>query len=145
MGPDLPIGLVVDQSGRAAVTTEIPIDTRGTQIGTRESIAERDIGGNDTDAAGSALEDLVADEESFHLVAEGEEFVHGHMGVGDPTLGEIVLEATDPVEVRMEPTPGGGLDLIEHMLAVAEGIEASSHTAELQTEIAEEQRDVGDA
>ena len=43
--------------------------------------------------------------------------------LGDPPLGKVVLQAADAVEVGVEPAPGDGLDLVQHELAVAEGVE----------------------
>ena len=100
---------------------------------------------DDADAAGALLEDLVADEEVLDLVAEGPHLLHGHVGLGDPALGQVVLEAADAVEVGVEAAAGDRLDLVEHELAVAEGVEADRQAAELDAEVAEEQADVGQA
>ena len=63
----------------------------------------------------------------------------------DPALGQVVLQAADAVEVGVEPPAGGRLDEVEHVLAVAEGVEDRRDGAELHAHVAEEQRDVGDA
>ncbi len=91
-----------------------------------------------------ALEDLGAHEQVLDLVAEGADLVHDGLGVGDPALGQVVLEAADAVEVRVEATTGDRLDLVEHELPVAEGEERRGHRAELHPHVAEEQDQVGD-
>ena len=98
-----------------------------------------------TDPAGTGLEDLVAHQQVFHLVAELAHLDHAGLGLVDPALWEIVLQATDAVEVRVEAPAGGRLDLIEDVLTIAEGEEHRGDRTELYPHVAEEQRDVGDA
>ena len=95
--------------------------------------------------AQAVLEDLVAEQQVVHLVAEGAQLLHHLLGLGDPARRKVVLQAADAVEVRVEPTTGCRLDQVEHVLAVAEGEEHRSDRAELHAEVAEEQPDVGDA
>ena len=92
-----------------------------------------------------ALEDLVAEQQVVDLVAEVAQLLHHLLGLGDPTRRQVVLQATDAVEVGMETAAGGGLDEVEHVLAVAEGHEHRGDGTELHTEVTEEQPDVGDA
>ena len=70
---------------------------------------------------------------------------HHLAGLVDPTLGQVVLEAADAVEVRVEAAAGGALDQVEHVLTVAEREEDRGDRAHLHAEVAEEQRHVGDA
>ena len=49
--------------------------------------------------------------------------LHDGLGLGDPALGQVVLQAADAVEVGVEAPAGDRLDLVEHVLAVAEGVE----------------------
>ena len=60
----------------------------------------------------------------------------------DPALGQVVLDATDAVEVGVEPTAGDRLDEVEDVLAVTEGEEHRRERAELHGHVAEEQHDV---
>ena len=62
-------------------------------------------------------------EQVLDLVAEVADLVHDGLGLVDPALGQVVLQAADAVEVRVEATAGDGLDLVEDVLAVAEGVE----------------------
>ena len=66
-------------------------------------------------------------------------------GLGDPALGQVVLEAADAVEVGVEPPAGDRLDLVEDELAVAEGVEAGVSAAELEAMSPRNSDDVGDA
>ena len=63
----------------------------------------------------------------------------------DPAGREVVLHAADAVEVGMEPTAGGRLDLVEDVLSIAEGVEDRGDRSELDTHVAQEEGDVGDA
>ena len=91
------------------------------------------------------LEDLVADEQVLHLDAELAHALHHALRLVDPSLGEVVLQAADAVEVRVEAPSGDRFDLVEHELAVAERIERGGHRTELQAHLPEEEADVGDA
>jgi hypothetical protein len=53
------------------------------------------------------------------------------MGLGDPALGQVVLQPADAIEVGVETPTGGGLDLVEDELAVPEGVEADGDAAQL--------------
>ena len=130
---------------QVAVAAQVPVDARGPQVGAAQAVAERHLGGDDADAAGAGLEDLVAEEQRLDLVAEAADAAHDGLGVGDPALGQVVLEAADAVEVGVEAPAGDGLDLVEHVLAVAEGVERRRHGPELDAQVAEEQHDVGQA
>ncbi len=70
--------------------------------------------------------------------------LHDLLGLVDPALRQVVLEAADAVEVGVEAAAGGALDQVEHVLAVAEREEHRRDRAELHAEVAEEQADVGD-
>ena len=65
--------------------------------------------------------------------------------VGDPAPRQVVLEAADAVEVRVEAPAGDRLDEVEHVLAVAEPVERGRDRADLQTHLAEEQQERRDA
>ena len=67
------------------------------------------------------------------------------LGLVDPALGQVVLQAADAVVVGVEAPAGGRLHQVEDVLAVAEGVEDRRERAELHAHVAEEQRDVGDA
>ncbi len=109
------------------------------------AVRQGHLGRDHADAAGAGLEDLVAEEQRLDLVAEVADADHDGLGVGDPALGQVVLEAADAVEVGVEPTAGDRLDLVEDVLAVAEGEERRRDRPELDPEVAEEQHDVGHA
>ena len=93
----------------------------------------------------AGLEDLVAHEQLFELVAVVAHALHHRAGLVDPAPGEVVLQAADAVEVGVEAAAGDGLDQVEHVLAVAEGVEHGRDGAELHPHLADEQGDVGDA
>ena len=61
--------------------------------------------------------------------------------LGDPAPRQVVLEAADAVEVRVEAPAGDGLDEVEHVLAVAEAVEGGRDRADLQPHLAEEQQE----
>ena len=126
--------------GRRLVAAEVPVDARRAQVGARQAVRLGDVGGDDADAAGAGLEDLVADQQVFDLVAEVPQLAHHLLGLVDPALGQVVLEAADAVEVGVEATAGGALDQVEHVLAVAERDEHRRDRTELHAEVAEEQR-----
>ena len=48
------------------------------------------------------------------------QLLHHLAGLVDPALRQVVLEAADAVEVRVEAAAGRALDQVEHVLAVAE-------------------------
>jgi hypothetical protein len=106
VGPHLPVDLVVGQ-GQRLVAAEVPVDAAGAQVGARQAVLLGHVGRDDADAAGAGLEDLVAEHEVFHLVAEVAQLLHHLLGLGDPALGQVVLEAADAVEVRVEAAAGG--------------------------------------
>ena len=66
-------------------------------------------------------------------------------GLFDPTLGKIVLDAADAIEVGMEATAGRRLDHVEDVFAVAEGEEHRRDRTDLHRHVAEEQHHVRDA
>ena len=66
-------------------------------------------------------------------------------GLVDPAGRKVVLDAPDAVEVGVEAPAGRSLDLVEHVLAIAEGVEHRGDGAELHAHVAQEQGDVGDA
>ena len=66
--------------------------------------------------------------------------LHDRLGLVDPALGQVVLQAADAVEVGVEAPAGDRLDLVEDVLAVAEGVEDRRQRAELHAHVAEEQR-----
>ena len=94
---------------------------------------------------GAGLEDLVSFDQAFDLGAEAADLLHHLLGFGNPSGRQIVLDAADAVEVGVEATAGGGLDLVEDVLTVAEGEEHRRDGTHLNGHVAQEERDVGDA
>ena len=144
VGPDLPVELVVGEAD-VAVPTEVPVHARATQVGAREAVGQGQVGRDDADAAHAHLEDLVAEDELVHQVAEVPDADHRGLGVRDPALRQVVLQAADAVEVGVEAAARDRLDLVEHELAVPEGQEGRGLGAELQREVPDEEADVGEA
>ena len=144
MGPHPPVDFVPGQA-RVGVAAQVPVDAAGPQVGAGQAEVERDLTGDDAHAAAAGLEDLVAHQQVFHLVAEAPHLGHHGVGLVDPAPRQIVLETADSVEVGMEPAAGHCLDLVEHPLAVAEGEEHRGEGTHLHAHVAQEQRHVGDA
>src|SRR5205814_1571763 len=109
VGPHLPVGLVPRQWG-GAVATEVPVDARCPSVGARHAIGQGDVPRDHADATRALLEDLVAHEQLFDLVAETAGPLHGAAALVDPPLGQVVLDAADAVEVGMEAASGSCFD-----------------------------------
>ena len=130
--PDLPVALVPGHR-ELLVAAEVPVDPRAPQVRGRQPVAERHLGRDHPDAPGAGLVDLVADQQRLHLVAEAPHLLHDGLGLVDPALGQVVLDAADAVEVGVEPAAGRPLDQVEDVLAVAEGVEDRGEGAEART------------
>ena len=81
----------------------------------------------------------------LEVVAAVEDLLHHLAAVGHPAPREVVLQAADAVEVRVEAPAGRALDEVEDVLAVAEAPERRGERADLQAHLAEEQVDGRDA
>src|SRR5207302_5298328 len=101
MGPDLPVDVLPGQGGWL-VSTEVKVDTRCPGIGARQPVLEGDVWRDDADAASPLLEDLVAHEQRFDLVAETPDLLHDGLCLVDPPLWKVLLEPADAVIVRVE-------------------------------------------
>ena len=66
------------------------------------------------------MEDFVAEDKIFDLVAEFAHLDHDRMGLFDPASRQIVFDATNAVEVGVETSTGNGFNLVEYMFAIAE-------------------------
>ena len=144
MSDDLPVDLV-PRHRQLLVATQVPVDAAGAQVGATEAVLQCHVLRDDTDAACARLEDLVAEEQVLHLVAEAAQLLHHVARLVDEAGGQVVLQTTDAVEVWVEATTCGALDEIQHVLAVAERHEHRGDGTELHAEVAQEERHVGDA
>src|SRR5436189_5706711 len=101
MRPHFPIELVVDEV-RLAVAAQIPVDARRTNVRARHAVRGAELGWDDSDRARALLEDRVADHEILELVTRREDLVHRGLALGDKSPRQIILDAADAIEVRVE-------------------------------------------
>ena len=73
------------------------------------------------------------------------ELLHHNFGLVDPAGRQVVLEATDAVEVWVEAATRCRLDEVQYVFAIAEGQEHWRDGTQLHAQVAKEQRDVGNA
>ena len=106
-----------------------------------EAVAERDLGGDDADAAGAGLEDLVAEQQVLDLVAEVAELAPSTRLVSSiQPLGRSSLRPPMRSKFGWKRPPVTASIMVEDMLAVAERVEGRRSGAELHAHVAEEER-----
>ena len=143
MGPYSPIDLIPCQT-RVGIAAEIPVDSTSTKVCTRESVSHRHVTGDHSDTPASRLKDFVANQQVFHFVAEGSHFRHYGAGFINPTLGNVILQSAYPIKIRVKATASDFLDLVKDSLTVTEREENRSKCPNLDTHVAQEERQVGD-
>ena len=127
------------------VAAQIPIHAAGAKVGTRQTVLQRNIARNDADAACARLEDFVSEQQCFNFVAEVAQLFHHNFGLVDPASRQVVLKATDAVEVWVEAATRCRLDEVQYVFTIAEGQEHWSDGAQLHAQVAKEQRNVGNS
>ena len=144
VGPHLPVSVLPCQR-IVLVASQVPVDAAGPGVRTRQAVLHGDVARDHPDPPRARLEDGVGHEQRLELVAEVTQLLHDPLALVDPALGKVVFQATDAVEVGVEPTARHCFHEVEDVLAVAEGEENRRDGTELHPHIAQKQGHVGDA
>ena len=107
-------------------------------------MSHRHVARDHADTSASCLKDFVTNQQVFHFVAEGPHFRHYGAGFINPTLGNVIFQSAYPIKIRVKATARDFLDLVKDSLAVTEREENRSKCPNLDTHVAQEERQVGD-
>ena len=111
---------------------QVPGDIRGAQHRPREPPGERVLGTHHADVDRALLEDPILSQKLVHVVEARHELVHPGDDPFVETLGQIAIDAAEPIVVRVHSLAGDRLVELHQLLALLEHPQERRHRPDVE-------------